>query len=1082
MRFNQETAKRLQDEHPEQFVTLVRMHLSFVLDLNTDTENDPVEVDKHKNKKWKGFHKKAKGCTSVKATSPETAKTTLTAAIIDNLRQLIAFLEQEHNISQEGIFRKTGSLTRQNELKNLLVQGNALHLDQGDYTAHDCASVLKNFLSELSEPLLTELYYPAYRQVAESFTTKESEPGRGEDWLLNALQLLLLLLPEENHSLFRCIIDLLYQTVQHQTTNKMSAVNLATLFTPHLICPRKLSANALHETASQMFAIIEFMIKTGARLFHIPTKLATDIRMYFVEQKRRKTMSPEHILNESTTSDSVANTVYTFVDREKTAEAHIMNSTDTALAQLYAHIQSLPESSKKKKLVSKFNRQNGYGTPLQVLMLREKNGTAGSGGAGSGGSVGPKYPRSFGDSIKRHIFHKSLMSRTPKRSGASGGTQTPTLFQTPNGSSYHGAKQRILFQSPASSSSSNSSPVPLKRSSVLPASSLLSGSGTPGSKQKSLKVGSETRSPVIDVSQRDIEQQTKDHKRRSTEVTGSATTTTPSSAMHTAASGDESHTERKRSRLEGDRSEEEERPRSVAVVRFAPDDEASQYSPSVDDEDFVEREDDDLSADSLNGNNHDYRNTDGDTESTDDEEFSPGLLPDRVLSDTEDERYGPSPIPGCSSTLGESRSRYRSEPNLSAIVHRKHCYRALPTTTNLLVEEGDADDGPSTAGGSKTGTPSVTVGSATKQRKNITFFKNKLIKGVSMGNLRFPFGSDSKSNKKNNTHRRSSESVDRCDTKDGRPPRSSSTVANIYDRSAVSFFATSTGIGSCDGSRETFHGAELRRPGWSGMLRKSDQNDALEAATDRGGCPTSYLTSTPGPATLDGRNSMSPITKSTQRMPKSMQESIMTPRSRKPVILLATLNGVDQQQQQQLLSTTCASFSSLREEDEESDPEPMMEPAGLLLSTGRVASHVDQSIKKLINDTGLPPIADEIGLPPIPSSAAHFLSGGDAPEPVSSSDTLTTNFRDYLLSRSVMPESPTDLSFATQSDDFESSAEMLERLSESKMSESLLHCLDGNAPVEPANGRPDDVAAVTRGPTAATEPKTTELELDETAL
>uniref|UniRef100_A0A4Y0BGQ7 Uncharacterized protein n=1 Tax=Anopheles funestus TaxID=62324 RepID=A0A4Y0BGQ7_ANOFN len=63
---------------------------------------------------------------------------------------------------------------------------------------------------------------------------------------------------------------------------------------------------------------------------------------------------------------------------------------------------------------------------------------------------------------------------------------------------------------------------------------------------------------------------------------------------------------------------------------------------------------------------------------------------------------------------------------------------------------------------------------------------------------------------------------------------------------------------------------------------------------------------------------MSPITKSTQRMPKSMQESIMTPRSRKPVMLLAAMNANDPQQ----LSTTCASFSSLKEEDEEMDLEP----------------------------------------------------------------------------------------------------------------------------------------------------------------
>ncbi|XP_033254939.1 rho GTPase-activating protein 19-like [Drosophila miranda] len=43
------------------------------------------------------------------------------------------------------------------------------------------------------------------------------------------------------------------------------------------------------------------------------------------------------------------------------------NYTDTALAQLYAHIQSLPESSKKRRLIKQFNKQNGQGTPLQVI-------------------------------------------------------------------------------------------------------------------------------------------------------------------------------------------------------------------------------------------------------------------------------------------------------------------------------------------------------------------------------------------------------------------------------------------------------------------------------------------------------------------------------------------------------------------------------------------------------------------------------------------------------------------------------------------------------------------------------------------
>lgn len=109
-----------------------------------------------------------------------------------------------------------------------------------------------------------------------------------------------------------------------------------------------------------MTSTISFIIKNGEKVFLVPAKLSTDIRAYFVEQKKRKTMSPEKILDESI-SDSVANTVFTFVDRQKTAELHASDSTDTALASLYAHIQSMPESGRKKKLIKQFNKQNGQG-------------------------------------------------------------------------------------------------------------------------------------------------------------------------------------------------------------------------------------------------------------------------------------------------------------------------------------------------------------------------------------------------------------------------------------------------------------------------------------------------------------------------------------------------------------------------------------------------------------------------------------------------------------------------------------------------------------------------------------------------
>lgn len=70
------------------------------------------------------------------------------------------------DISQEGIFRLTGALSRQNKLKSLISQGLPLNLEDGQFSVHDCASVLKNFLSELPEPLLSDTYYPAYIQIS----------------------------------------------------------------------------------------------------------------------------------------------------------------------------------------------------------------------------------------------------------------------------------------------------------------------------------------------------------------------------------------------------------------------------------------------------------------------------------------------------------------------------------------------------------------------------------------------------------------------------------------------------------------------------------------------------------------------------------------------------------------------------------------------------------------------------------------------------------------------------------------------------------------------------------------------------
>lgn len=72
----------------------------------------------------------------------------------------------------------------------------------------------------------------------------------------------------------------------------MNCDTLATLFTPHLMCPRKLSPEALHINSQNLSVIVAFMIKKGLELFEIPPKLAMDVRAYWVDQER-KLLSPK---------------------------------------------------------------------------------------------------------------------------------------------------------------------------------------------------------------------------------------------------------------------------------------------------------------------------------------------------------------------------------------------------------------------------------------------------------------------------------------------------------------------------------------------------------------------------------------------------------------------------------------------------------------------------------------------------------------------------------------------------------------------------------------------------------------------
>lgn len=69
-----------------------------------------------------------------------------------------------------------------------------------------------------------------------------------------------------------------------------------------------------------------------------------------------------------------------------------------------------------------------------------------------------------------------------------------------------------------------------------------------------------------------------------------------------------------------------------------------------------------------------------------------------------------------------------------------------------------------------------------------------------------------------------------------------------------------------------------------------------------------------------------------------------------------------------------------------------------------------------------------------------------------SSVSITSTFKEYLLSRSVLTASPVDLSFSSRTGDFEQSESDLNILNDDTLSDSLLCCLDGNQPESDTSG------------------------------
>lgn len=387
----------LRKQSKSDLIDLVKMHLSFLIDVSTEEWQQIVAyVDKEEEEELKmqdklnhGKNNQTKYFTSTSSSSsvneacakvnskfgPPKEKE-LASNIFGNpltkesLRQamlLVDFLNEDENYKLEGIFRKSGTQERQQDLRYMLNNGVKVDLKANRFTPVDTSCVLKEFIQHLPEPLLTSNHFELHFELAKAIKeTPDDALIEKNSKRLKIVQLLLHLLPELNRNFFISVMALLNKVAKSIHVTKMDERSLATIFGQHILCPRSWTPKQVQRNIDIITDAMEFLLLHYDRLFSGPKALVLDAKKKLNKRNKANASASEggdsslrhHEVDDEEGDEN--NTVLTFCQRKQPQDT----ITDQALAELYAQVQSMPDTPHKKKLIKQFNRQNGFGTPM----------------------------------------------------------------------------------------------------------------------------------------------------------------------------------------------------------------------------------------------------------------------------------------------------------------------------------------------------------------------------------------------------------------------------------------------------------------------------------------------------------------------------------------------------------------------------------------------------------------------------------------------------------------------------------------------------------------------------------------------
>ncbi|XP_073165857.1 rho GTPase-activating protein 40 isoform X4 [Lepidochelys kempii] len=208
------------------------------------------------------------------------------------LQALLSCLEKK-GLDTEGILRVSGSQTRIKSLGEKLESDFYTGLFRWDEVRqNDVSGLLKRFIRELPTPLLTAEYLPAFAAVQNIPDLKQR---------LQALNLLILILPEPNRNTLKTLLEFLSKVVAREKKNKMNLWNVSTVIAPNLFMHKGL-ANKIPEGKEKQLAegaadVVRMMIHYQDLLWTISSFLVAQVRKLNESSSRRYQFYDKRIKN-----------------------------------------------------------------------------------------------------------------------------------------------------------------------------------------------------------------------------------------------------------------------------------------------------------------------------------------------------------------------------------------------------------------------------------------------------------------------------------------------------------------------------------------------------------------------------------------------------------------------------------------------------------------------------------------------------------------------------------------------------------------------------------------------------------------